>query len=674
MKRSLTQFHLLLLAIALLASVTLISKLPPVRIDLTQDKLYTLSAGTLRLLDKLQGEPIHLTFYFSDKLTESIPTLRAYERRVKETLREYELRSHGKIILDIVDPEPFSEQEDRASSLGLRAVPAGDNDSIYFGLVGEKAVPASVASSGKNTGANMTRREVIAFFNAEKENSLEYDISQLVYRLNQPKPLVVGIISDLPIFQHRDMSSPQTVKPKIILEQLRQMFDIKRVYDSNIDKIDDEVDLLMVVHPHLWPEQTLYAIDQFVLRGGHLLAFMDPDAEMDESEKGLFGDDAFGDKSSSLEQLLTAWGVQYDPKKIVLDYHFAHSIPVTRYGQAMPHVGVLGIRDEGFNRAEAMTATVDQVNISTAGALAAIPGAATHFATLMQSSAESELMDAGEYRKIPNHELLLQKFKPDGKGPYTLAAYVTGSAKTAFPAGKPQVKSQDADDKNGSARPPEATPATVNEKATGSAEIPQPQLLQSQQDISVVLFADTDILDDRMWVQVQDFYGQPVATPWASNSDLIVNVLEKLGGSTDLINVRSRGSYNRPFERVNALEKKANEQLRTEEETLQSRLEETEAKLQELTHPDSGKASASSTEELTPEQKRDVEQFQRERTHIRKTLREVQHSLNRDIEQLGSRLKLINILAVPLLLTLLVLLISLLQRRRLRAARNSRVN
>jgi ABC-type uncharacterized transport system involved in gliding motility auxiliary subunit len=649
MGSSLSKFHLLILAFVLLASVGLISKLPPVRIDLTQDTLYTLSPGTLKLLDKLQGEPIHLTFYYSDKVTKNIPTVRAYARRVRETLREYELRSHGKIVLDIVDPEPFSEQEDHASSLGLQAVPAGNNDTVYFGLVGEKFVPASDESSGKKAASNATRREIIAFFNTEKENSLEYDISQLVYRLNQPKPLVVGIISDLPIFQHRNMSSPQTVKPKIILEQLRQMFDIKRVYDSNIDKIDDEVDLLMVVHPHLWPEQTLYAIDQFVLRGGRLLAFMDPDAEMDESEKGLSGDDPFEDKSSSLEQLLTAWGVQYDPRKIVLDYHFAHSIPVTRYGQALPHVGVLGIRDEGFNRAEAMTATVDQVNISTAGALAAIPGATTHFAMLMQSSKESELMDAGEYRKIPNHELLLQKFKPDGRGPYALAAYITGSAKTAFPGGKPMVKQQDTDNT-------------------------QPQLLQSKQGISVVLFADTDILDDRMWVDVQDFYGQPVATPWASNSDLIVNVLEKLSGSTDLINVRSRGSYNRPFDRVDALEKKASEQLRAEEETLQSRLNETEARLQELTHQDSGGAAVSSPQDLTPEQKQEVENFQRERMQIRKRLREVQHSLNRDIEQLGSRLKWINILAVPLLLTLLALLISLLRRRRLRAARNSRAN
>jgi len=642
------KFNFLALALLLLLSVGLISMLPPLRLDLTHDKLYTLSDGTLNLLSKLEGDPIHVTLYYSDKVTANIPSIRAYSHRVKEILHEYQLRSHGKIILNIVDPEPFSEYEDRAAGLGLQGVPSGNKDTIYFGLVVEK-------------GAD--KREIIPFFNAEKEASLEYDISQLLYRINQPKHLVVGVISDIPIFQHRNMSSPQTVKPKVILEQLRQMFDIKRMYDNNVDKIDDDIDLLMVVQPRMWPEQTLYAIDQFVLRGGRLLVFMDPNAEMDESEKDLFGGDAFQDKSSSLEQLLPAWGVQFDPKKIVLDYHYAHTIPVTRYGQALPHVGVLGIRDVGFNREEAMTASVDQVNVASAGALMPIPGASTHFTMLMQSSAESELMDTEEYNKTPNHELLLQKFKPDGKGPYTLAAYITGPAKTAFPNGKPVIADPDKNNKKSAAKTKVDKPSPV-----ASGDTP---LKESRQDISVVLFADTDILDDRMWVQVQEFYGQQVATPWASNSDLIVNVLEKLSGSVDLIHVRGRGSYNRPFERVNALERKASERLRDQQEKLQAKLTEAEQHLSSLMGVNGERGA---NPEGTPEAKAEIEKFKQERLQIRKKLREVQHQLNQDIEHLGTILKIINILAVPVLIVIAALFTMFIRRKRLARAKSRGTN
>lgn len=586
------------IAALLLLAVALISLLPPLRLDLTEDKLYTLSTGTLNLLDKLDGEPVQLTLYYSDSVSKDIPTLRAYARRVTEMLREYQLHGHGKIKLTVVDPEPFSENEDKAAAAGLQGRPAGNNDTIYFGLVVEK---------GEH------KREVISFFNAEKEASLEYDISQLVYRVSREKPVMVGIISDLPIFQHRDMSSPQVIKPKIILEQLRQMFDIKRVYDNHIDKIEDDIDLLMLVHPRLWPESTLYAIDQFVLRGGRLVVFMDPDAEMDESEKGLFDAAAFQDRSSSLEQLLTAWGVQYDSTKILLDYQYAHAIPVTRYGQALPHVGVLGIRDAGINHDDAMTTSVDQVNLATTGVLAAAPGASTHFTMLMQSSGEAQLITAEQYRKASNHEVLLQHFQSDHKGPYAIAAHITGPAKTAFP-----------DKKDG--------------------------LMASKQDISVVLFADTDILDDRMWVQVDDVYGQPVATPWASNSDLIVNVMEKLSGSVDLISVRGRGSYNRPFDRVIALERAASERLRAEQENLQQRLTETEKQLQSLTEENKAQA--------------EIDKFQAQRLQIRKNLRDVQHQLNRDIEELGSTLKIVNILAVPAVLAFIAIVIAIYRRKK----------
>jgi ABC-type uncharacterized transport system involved in gliding motility auxiliary subunit len=617
----------------LLAAILFISWMRPWRIDLTQNNLYTLSPGTLSLLEKHQGEPLRLTFYYSDKVTQDIPSLRAYAKRVRETLEEYELQSKGKILLNIVDPEPFSEAEDQAASFGLQGIPAGNNDTIYFGLIGEHTV-------GGET--DEVKRDLIAFFDPQKENSLEYDISQLLYRLQRNKPVVVGVISDIPIFQHRDMRSGQVNAPKVIMEQLRQMFDVRRVYDTTVTEIDEEIDLLMVVHPHLWSASTLYAIDQFVLRGGRLLAFMDPKAEMDKSEKMLFGSSGDENKSSSLDELLTAWGVQYDPDKILLDYQFAHTIPVTQYGQALPHVGVLGIRDEGFNREEAMTASTDQVNLATTGVMSALPDATTQFISLMKSSTNTQLLSVEDYDRASNHEELLRQFVSDGKGPYTLSAYISGPVKTAFPQGKP-VAPDDGDQKK--------------DKNSDEAH-----LAESREDISVVLFADTDILDDRMWVQVDDFYGQLVARPWASNSDLILNVLEKLAGSADLINVRSRGTYNRPFDRVSELQRAASDKLRLEEEALRQKLAETEERLMAL-NSDGAVTETGEAIALTPEQQQEVDKFQQERLQIRKRLREVQHQLNKDIEQLGSTLKILNMLAIPVLLAIFLLVLTGLRRR-----------
>lgn len=629
----------------LLGGTALISWMKPFRIDLTEHGIYTLSSGTQALLKKLDGEPVRLTFYYSDKVTENNPGLRTYAKRVREMLEEYELQSDGKILLDVVDPEPFSEAEDRAAALGLQGIPAGNNDTIYFGLVGEQAKSAKME---KGSVAE-AKREIIAFFNPDKERSLEYEISQLIYRLQRKNPLVVGVISDIPIFQHRDARSGQVERPKIILEQLRQMFDVQRVYDNNIEHIDDNIDLLMVIHPNLWPESTLYAIDQFVLRGGRLVVFMDPKAEMDRSESMIFGDSGNENKSSSLEQLLPAWGVQYDPHLVLLDYGFAHTIPVTQYGQALPHVGVIGIRDAGFNRNEAMSAVADQVNLASSGVISPLPNASTTFTPLMQSSGDSQLITVEEYDRAGNHEELLKKFQSDKKGPKTIAAYINGEVKSAFPDGKPVSK-----DGNSKAKRDSATQADPG------------YLSKSVKPVSIVLFADTDILDDRMWVQVEEFYGQLTAQPWASNSDLILNVLEKLGGSEDLINVRSRGTYHRPFEKVREIELAASERLREEQAILQKKLSDTEDRLMALSG-DAAAVTGADVPELNAGQKAELEKFQQERLQIRKRLREVQHQLNRDIERLGGLLKWANMLAVPLLIALSSLFYWILRRRRTRS-------
>lgn len=589
------------------------------QIDLTQGKLYTLSQGTRNIIAGVE-QPIELKFYYSESLSRDIPMLRNYANRVQDMLREYERKSKGKIHLQIVHPEPFSETEDEAATAGLQAMPDGRGDKIYLGLVGSAA----------------DRTETIAVFNPQKENLLEYQLSQLVYRLNKPKQITVGVIGDLPIFRGVDPKTNRVRPDWLIVNQLRQLFDLRRMIDPNVDKIDDDLNLLMVVHPSKLPEKTLFAIDQFVLRGGKLLVFVDPLAEADDSDTRLLAT-GFADRSSDLEQLFAAWGIDYDAGQVVLDLGNAHRIPAQQAGQPVPHVGILSLEGDGINRTQNVIADLENINIASAGFLSQHSGSATQFVPLLTSSHQTDHLDTQTYSMIGNHAELLEKMKPSDH-PYTFAAWVSGTVKTAFPEGKPAA-SQFAGD----------------------------VLQASKEPIQVIVVADTDVLADRMWVDRQDYFGQTVATPFAANGDMVVNMLDALGGSADLINLRSRGTYQRPFTRVDDLEKAASSRLREQQDALAKALSDTENKISQL-NASAANQETGEMQELTPAQKQAVDMFERERLKIRKNLREVQHQLNSDVDKLGAVLKIINIAAVPVLLIVFALMAAGWRRYRVRRA------
>lgn len=605
------------LVLVLLVGAASLAWLNKWQIDLTQGKLYTLSQGTRNIIAGIE-QPITLQFYYSESQTRDIPMLRNYAGRVQDMLREYERKSQGKIQLKIVHPEPFSEAEDEAATAGLQAMPDGRGDKIYLGLVG------SVGDRSEN----------IAVFNPQKENLLEYQLSQLVYRLNKPKQITVGVIGDLPIFRGVDPKTNRVRPDWLIVNQLRQLFDLRRMIDPNVDKIDDDLSLLMVVHPHKLPEKTLFAIDQFVLRGGKLLVFVDPLAEADDSDTRLLAT-GFSDRSSDLEQLFAAWGVDYDAGQVVLDLGNAHRIPAQQAGQPVPHVGILSLEGDGINRTQNVIADLENINIASAGSLAQHPGSRMQFVPLLTSSLQTDRMDTQTYSMIGNHAELLEKMQPSSHR-YTFAAWVSGAVKTAFPEGKPAT-------------------------SQFSGEV----LQESKEPIQAIVVADTDVLADRMWVDRQEYYGQTVATPFAANGDMVVNMLDALGGSVDLINLRSRGTYQRPFTRVDDLEKAASSRLREQQDALAKALSDTESKISQL-NAAAANQETGEVQELTPAQKQAVEMFEQERLKIRKNLREVQHQLNSDVDKLGAILKIINIAAVPLLLIVLALLAAGLRRYRMR--------
>ncbi|WP_394559513.1 GldG family protein [Aquipseudomonas alcaligenes] len=598
---------LLLIAVAFLAFNMLSALgLGGARLDLTEQKLYTISEGTERILGELD-EPINLYFFYSDKAARDLPVLRNYAVRVEEMLKAYEREANGKIKLHIVDPEPFSEDEDKAAGFGLQAVPANQTgEQIYFGLAGTNAVDD---------------KQVIPFFPLDQEEFLEYQLSQLVQGLAKPERPVIGLLSGLQLNGGFDMMARQPMAPWMVMEEVRQLFKIDSL-KAGIDKIPDEVSVLLLVHPKSLPQPTLYAIDQFVLRGGKLLVFVDPLSEADNAPPMMPGDDQ--GKASDLEPLFKAWGLRMVPDKVLGDGSYALSVSMGQGQRAARHAAWLALPQRAMNQDDVATSGLESINIATAGILEPIEGAKTQFVPLLQSSEYAMPFDAARFATLANPEELIRDLNPTGER-YAIAARISGPAQSAFPEG---IEGQ----KDG---------------------------LKSADNINVIAVADTDLLTDRMWVQVQDFFGQRVPQPFADNAGFAINALDNLSGSDALISVRSRGRFSRPFEVVEALQREAEAQFRVKEEDLQKRLAETDQKLASLQQQDPSKAL-----ELTPEQQAAVQQFIAEKLRIRKELREVRFQLNAQIEDLGRTLKLANILAVPLLLTLGVLALWLWRRRK----------
>lgn len=622
-KQSLGGAALAVLAVLFVALVVLSNTLlKGARLDLTENGLYTISDGTKNILEGLE-EPINLYFFFSRQATESVPYLRSYAARVREMLEAFEDLAGDRLNLQVIDPLPFSEEEDRAAAFGLEAVTSGGGDPIYFGLAGTNAVDDV---------------EVIPFFQPDRESFLEYDLARLVWSLANPERPVVGLVSSLPMTRGFDAQLGRQREPWIIVNQIRQLFELRDL-GSNPTEIDPEVDLLMVVHPKDLADAALYAIDQFVMAGGKLVAFVDPQADM-ESPDPLSG--AAGGmtptRASEMNRLFRAWGFEADDSSVVAD--LANALMVnTGAGTPVRHLAMLGLGKSGIAGDDVVTAQLESVNLGTAGHITVLEDSPARVTPLLLSSDQSMLFAASRMQFLPDPSVLLDEFVPTGER-YILAARVEGRLPSAFPDG-----------------PPEGVDPGERE-----------HLASSGGEVSMVVTADTDILADRLWVQVRSLFGQRLATAFADNGALVTNALENLAGSQDLISVRSRGSFSRPFERVEALRRQAETRFRAQEQRLEAELAETEAKLAEL-------QSARSDDDallLSAEQEAELARFTEENLRIRKELREVRRELDASIERLGDRLKLINIGLMPALVAIVGLLAAgwrSRQRRRAEAAR-----
>ncbi len=606
----------LLAVIVLFVSVNVVSgaMLRSARLDLTENKLFTLDEGTRNILRQLEG-PIVLRFYYSasmeDEVARVAPGLRDYARRVRELLDEYEARSGGMLELRVIDPEPFSEQEDRAVAAGLQGVPVNSaGELFYLGLVASNDVGDE---------------QVIPFLAPDREVFLEYDLTKAIHTLGPAERARVGVISTLPVFGGSPSPGrPEAPAPWYAIESLTQLFEVEEV-PATATELPADLDVLVLIHPRGLSESLLFAVDQFVLGGGRVVAFLDPYSEAQQVAQDPNNplSAAMAERHSDLGPLLGAWGVALDHEKIVADRPNSHRVRHPTTGASIEYVVWLNADGELLADDDPITADLQQINIVTAGALKPVDGARSTFTPLLQTSPESMLIDRMQIAFGPDPERLLSGYLSDGER-YTLVARVSGEIDTAFPGGRPGAA-------NGGSEPP-AAPARAS----------------SDGPVNLLLVSDADLLADRWWVRLMSLGNQRIAMPSANNADLLVNAVENLSGSADLISLRSRGRYQRPFDRIAELRRQAEDRHRAEEQRLQARLRETEEAITALQAQQEGVSALI----LSPEQRAEIERFRAEQDETRKSLREVRLQLRKDIDQLTFTMKILNVLGIPTLVAL----------------------
>ena len=578
------------------------------RLDLTDNRQFTLSGGTEQLLAKVE-EPLTLRFYASRALRDANPFLGSYADRVHDMLRTYAEASNGKILVEYIDPEPFSPEEDRAVGFGLEPVSLeGGAITGYFGI------------AGTNSTDDV---DVLPMLSPEREPFLEYDLTRMVSNLASPDKPVVAMVTGLPM----NADPTAQYRPWQVMQELDQFFDI-RMESGDIDRFAEDVDALVLVHPQALSEKTIYAIDQFVMRGGKVLVFVDPQSEAQamRQQPGMEVADTF----SNLEKLLPAWGVDYDPEVVVGDPQTARQVGFTSGGreQVVNYLPWLSLDHSRLAADDVITSELNVVNLGTAGALAPREGATTSFTPLIRTSPDAMAIPAEEVRRYPDPMALIRDFKPGGKE-LVLAARIAGPLKSAFGDQPPQD--------------------VVHEPA---------HLAEAQSPAQIIVVADTDLLDNRTWLNM---LGDQVAIPVADNTNLVANAIDNLVGSEALMSLRGREVTLRPFTKVQEIRRAGEIQYRAKEQELLTRLADLQDKLSSLQVTEGEDPSL-----LSDVQRKEIDGFRTQLLDTRRELRDVQLAMRQDIEHLRDTTRFLNIVAVPLLVALAAIVIALVRRARYR--------
>ena len=627
-------------AAIILVSVNLISNvtLERTKVDLTEQKLFTISEGTKSLLQKID-EPIHVKVYFSKLLGEVAPIYSKYFSRVRSLLQQYEDISSQKVVLEFIEPEPFSDAEDRAVAAGLQSIrinPEGDQG--YFGLFAENSTD---------------NRETIAFFNPEREQFLEYDLTKLINSLANPKKKVVGLVSGINLqggFSPMGQRTPEWM----ILNQIRDFYEVKTL-DSSLKTIPEDIDVLMLVQPTGLTDEALYAIDQYAVKGGQILAFVDPVAESSKlGQPGM----APPTGEPSLDKLFKSWGVKFDADKVAGDVAHARRV---QFGGPRPvvtdYVAWLALNKSNLDESDVLSGGIEKLNLASVGFLEKAEDTSISFSPIIQSSQQATTISADEITAQPNAAKLLREYNPLNKR-LTIAARVTGNIMSAFPDGKPVTNKED-DKEISSDSNTTAKTESVGSKTEDVAKHVGEGKLNS------IIVADTDILHKQFWVSVQNFLGQQIMIPQSHNDAFVLNALDNLSGGEALASLRARGIDNRPFTLVENIRREAEQRFRQKEHDLVEKLKEAEKNLANLEQ----KGTDGGAVILSDADKKAIEKFRQEMISIRRELRDVKHALRKDIDALDTTVRFANIAGMPLVIAVFGLGIAYMSRRRRTSSR-----
>ena len=588
------------------------------RVDLTEGNVYTLSPGTRDILKKLEA-PVRIRFYYTQG-SNAVPVgLKTYAQRVEDLLSEFEAAGDGKVIIERFNPEPDSDAEDSAELDGVEGQMTNTGEKFYLGL----AV------------SFLEKKAAIPVLSPDRERLLEYDVTRAIAQVSASKKAVIGVMSALPVLGRSldPMTKQQPMEPWVIGSELKRLFDVRKV-ETDAKKIDDEISVLLVIHPRNVMEETEYAIDQFVMRGGKLIVFADPYAYFDQQPdlQNPFGGNQAG--QSALYNLFKAWGYELTMNQVVADLTYASG----EGPRLLPTL--LSLPTAALNQDDVVMSQVGTMLVPFAGALKGKPAEGLTQTVLAHSSKNSMMADL--IIATLSGEPSTRGFQPSGEE-YALAIRLTGKFKTAFPNGAPEPMLPRGE------KPPPKDP-----------KAPAP-LRESAQENQVVLVSDVDLLTDGAAVEVQEVFGQRLVVPRNGNLAFVQGLVEQFSGDQNLMRLRSRASFTRPLTVLRTIEAEAQQQYLGKIKELEDNLNQTQEKLQEL---QKGKPGAGTSTILTPEQQAEIDNFRKRTIETRTELKEVRKNLRVETDTLQFWTKVVNIGLIPLLVALTGLALAFAKRRR----------
>ena len=613
-----------LIMLALLVAVNILLGAIPMRADLTAEKAYTLSTGTKDLLRKLDM-PVKVRFYSTQAESSTPETiyLKGYAKKVEDLLAEYKQVAGKNLIIEKYDPQPDSDAEDSARLDGLQSQPIPGAERFYMGL------SVGLADS----------KVALPFLAPNRERQLEYDLSRAISQVIRPDKPVIGIMSPLTVFGMQSNPMMQQMGQQgmptwAIINELKADYNVKRI-GMDVDKIEDDVKVLLLIHPKEVTEKAQFALDQFVMRGGKLIAFVDAFSLTDSRSQGGPMGGMQGGTSSSLPALFKAWGLGFETGKAVGDLRFKMQMR-NRDGSTTVAPAFLDLNPEAINPDAIATAQIDNIWLPFVGAFTGTPTTGLKLTPLLHSSKEAGMVDG--FLANLSGESALKELKPTGVE-YTLAATLTGKFKTAFPEGKPKEASEGTN-----------SPATPTENS----------LKESAAENTVVLFGDADLLYDPFTVRtVQSPFGD-LTTPMNQNLTLALNLVDQMAGDNRLAAIRSRASMTRPFTKMQDIQAKAEGLFREKITKLEEERSKAQARLNELqTQKDKDQRFI-----LSAEQRKEIENLRVAEGKVAKELKQVQKDLRREVVALQTQLKWVNILAIPLAVMLTGIVIAFIKRKR----------